>query len=95
MPTLNGRSRAGFGFGRSPRDIPPREVQKRVEPQSWPIPMEIVPTIDELDLIIGQQVQDRGASRFEESAVTGGDQKVHRNRAPSNERGQIPGFGAQ
>ena len=66
-----------------------------MEPQSWPIPVEIVPTVDELDLIIGQQIQHRGASRFEQSAVTGGDQKVHRDRAPSNEGGQIPGFGAK
>jgi hypothetical protein len=35
------------------RYIPSGEFEKRVEPQSWPFSMKVVPTVDELDPVIG------------------------------------------
>ena len=90
----------GFGlpssFGwRTRQCVPPGEFEKCMEPQSWPISVEVVPAMDELDLIIGEQVQHRRASWLEQGAVMAGDQEVHRDRALSNEGGQIPRMGAK
>ena len=77
---------ASFGC-RTRQRVSPGEFEKCMEPQSWPISVEVVPTVDELDLIIGEQIQYCRPGRLEQSAVLGGDQEVHRDRALSNEGG--------